>query len=355
MKKKNILVIITGGTFASVEIEDGVRVLGDIVKFCDTLKCVETGLDSNVEMDIVSPLYMFSENITFEDWQVILSCIRDNLKIKKYDGVLITHGSDTLAYTANMIAISTQGCNIPIILIASSQPLGYSGCNGLVNFKAALNFVVGTQYKGTYVAYSYDNVDTIIYVGERVLQSQMFVDRYSSFGSNLDFGIIQLDGTFVIGDIELCKTKLQQVDDKPLIDRLPNLYDLNSNILMISPHVGMDFGVFDLKGVDTVIVNPYHSSTYCWLEIKDDKIEQNKSMQILHDKCMKLNIPLIVAPYRDNATKYSNIKNKILRLPNISSEATLVKVLWANSLYNKDSIEWNNFLYTPIACEFLIY
>lgn len=390
MKKRKILVITTGGTIAAVE-KDGVRVLGDMETFCHNL--LDNTHFENVSIDVISPLNTFSENMTIKKWQVLLQCIKQRLSSDKniaisndanevdtksfdkipssdIDGIIITHGSDTMAYTASMLSFATQGLNIPIVLVASSQPIiGCSDSNGNTNFSAAVHFITGTQYSGTFVAYSYNNIDTTVYVGERVLQSQSFVDRYATFGSHCDFGVIDKDGKFDPRDVELCKSKMHKsnklsnnshssnsLDIKsnaqtniPLLYKIPDIASLNSNILIITPHVGMDFSAFSLEHIDTVVINPYHSATYCWLDDSDDKY----SIQTLCKKCEDRNIPIMMSPCRQHAPLYNSSKNNIIRLCNISLEATYSKILWANSVYEIGSQEWLEFLNKPICNEFV--
>ncbi|MDR1138402.1 MAG: asparaginase domain-containing protein [Clostridiales bacterium] len=341
---KNIIVLVTGGTFAAIERPDGVRELGDTQRFGDRLNEIANSIFDNVHIETVSPLFTFSENMTISKWQTILASIRHNAF--KYDGIIVTHGSDTLAYTASMIALSTQGYNIPIVLVASAQPIGHNNCNGIVNFVAALQLIVNTSCKGTFVAYSYDNINTQIYLAERVLQSQSFVDRYASFGSGIDFGYIQQDGALVPQDLQLYDIKRQLSGSTPLLETIVDTTQLDSNILVITPHVGLDYSVFDVSKVDTVIVNPYHSASYCWLEDGN-----TQSLSVLYDKCSQYNIPLILSPCRVDAPRYNSIVNDIIKLCNVSLESTFAKVLWANTLYTVGCKEWIQFVNSEIASE----
>ena len=344
--KKKILVLITGGTIAAVE-KDGVRSLIDEGEFCEKLKKMGD-LTSQAQIDISIPFYTFSENMTIAKWQKILYSIRQSMRTQKYDAIILTHGSDTIALTANLLAFATHGYNIPIVLVASAQPLGHIQSNGEINFRAALNFVVRTNCKGTFVAYSYDNLNTTIYAGERVLQSQPFVDRYFSFASKLDFGVVSKDGDFSCTNLELCADKVQSIDVKPLVEQLDDLGKIGGNVLVVSLHVGLDFSVFDLSRVDAVIVNPYHSSSYCLL---DDG--SNYSISLLCDNCNKYNVPLLLSPCRQNAPMYNTLPRGIVKLCNISSEATFAKILCANSLFDAKSTDWIKFLTQPLCSEFV--
>ena len=91
---KKILFIATGGTIASKKSENGLKpqitpeellsYVPDITKFCS----VET----------VSLLNLDSTNMEPKHWKKMVECIRDNYD--KFDGFVIAHGTDTMAYTA---------------------------------------------------------------------------------------------------------------------------------------------------------------------------------------------------------------------------------------------------------------
>jgi L-asparaginase len=347
MSNKKILVIITGGTFASIE-KDGVRSLDDLGHFSNWLNSETDLLKLSCTMEIACPLYTFSENMTIQKWSAIFKFLKTKLSNESFDGIIFTHGSDTLAYSACMIALITQGLNIPIVFVASAQPVGLPGSNGWTNFKAALNFIANTPFMGTYVAYSDDNIDTNIYVGERIMQSQVFVDRYFSF-AGLDFGTMPKIGKFSPKDFRLGTQKLSLSTASPLIfDQQLDFDKLKSNILLFSPYVGLDFDMFNLDKIDTIIINPYHSATYCSL---GDGSSQ--CVNYLVDKCKGRNIPIILSPCRQNSPMYTKLEHDIIRLPSISSEATYCKVLLANIKYQIGSTQWLEFLKTPIAFEFI--
>lgn len=56
----------------------------------------------------------FDRYITPGHWQMIVRCIREHYN--EYDGFIITHGTDTLAYTAAALSYMIQGSPKPIIL-----------------------------------------------------------------------------------------------------------------------------------------------------------------------------------------------------------------------------------------------
>ena len=70
-----------------------------------------------------------------------------------YSGVILTHGSDTLAYTSALLGMYFRHFDIPLFIIASNKPIGEKGSNGLFNFTSAVGLIKGGKYKGVFTLY----------------------------------------------------------------------------------------------------------------------------------------------------------------------------------------------------------
>ena len=68
---------------------------------------------------ICAPL-IDSSAVTLENWRDWLALLAE--KIPQYDGVLVLHGTDTLAYTANLFALALHGLDKPLVLTGSQWP-----------------------------------------------------------------------------------------------------------------------------------------------------------------------------------------------------------------------------------------
>ena len=117
--KKRILVVATGGTIASVEGEAGsglspalsgeqlVGYVPEIADLCD--------------FDVVQPMNIDSTNMRPRDWLHIRDVIVDNYVA--YDGFVVLHGTDTMAYTSAALSYLIQGSPKPIVLTGSQRPM----------------------------------------------------------------------------------------------------------------------------------------------------------------------------------------------------------------------------------------
>ena len=114
---KRILIIATGGTIASTEDGSGLaptmtgRELAQQVPLLDTL----------CELDFTQPMNIDSTNMRPRDWLRIAGIIRD--AYDAYDGFVILHGTDTMAYTAAALSYLIRGSEKPIVLTGSQQPM----------------------------------------------------------------------------------------------------------------------------------------------------------------------------------------------------------------------------------------
>lgn len=92
---KNILLITTGGTISSIVSKEGLVPSNsqEILK--------EFGLHNlDINLSVLDLMCKDSTNISPKDWVIIAKAIYNNLK--KYDGIVVTHGTDTMAYTTSM-------------------------------------------------------------------------------------------------------------------------------------------------------------------------------------------------------------------------------------------------------------
>lgn len=143
---KKILLISTGGTISSVESEKG---LIPGISADELLKYVDFK-DKSVEIKTQNLFSMDSSNIQPEEWKVIATEVHNALTI--YDGVIVTHGTDTMAYTSSMLSFMLQNLNKPVILTGSQLSITETGTDAIINLKDAINFVL-SEAKGVFVVF----------------------------------------------------------------------------------------------------------------------------------------------------------------------------------------------------------
>lgn len=135
MTSKRILVIHTGGTIGMVRGPDGFAPGAGVVEeeIARLLAGPHAGL--SIELHRLDPL-IDSANATPEDWNRIAAAIEAHHD--RYDGVLITHGTDTLAFCAAALTFALEGLARPVVLTGAMLPLTEPGSDGPRNLSDAL-------------------------------------------------------------------------------------------------------------------------------------------------------------------------------------------------------------------------
>ena len=121
MINKRILLIYTGGTIGMVK--DRLKKTLIPFDFDELLKAIPELKSEDVDLEnisIVKPID--SSNMNTEVWAEIAIIISGNYE--KYDGFVILHGTDTMAFTASALSFMLEGLNKPVILTGSQIPIG---------------------------------------------------------------------------------------------------------------------------------------------------------------------------------------------------------------------------------------
>ena len=121
MEKKKILIIHTGGTIGMVPTENGFApkqgVLLEELKNIRDLSSPDMPVWDLIEFE---PL-LDSINIGYEQWNSIADAIA--LYYDKYDGFVVLHGTDTLAYSASALSFMLEGLDKPVVFTGAQIPL----------------------------------------------------------------------------------------------------------------------------------------------------------------------------------------------------------------------------------------
>jgi len=125
-ENKKILLLTTGGTIASLPGGEGLEPQRSGVMERE-LNQLRTYYDITVQ-DVMC---LDSSNIRPEDWQFIARHIFENRA--GFDGIVVSHGTDTMAYTASALSFMLKGLNKPVILTGSQIPLCETRSDGRDN------------------------------------------------------------------------------------------------------------------------------------------------------------------------------------------------------------------------------
>ncbi|MEM0385302.1 MAG: Glu-tRNA(Gln) amidotransferase subunit GatD [Nitrososphaeria archaeon] len=150
-KSKNLphaVIVSTGGTIASrVDYRTGgVR---PALSASDLLSVVPELADiAKVDAEVLFSIY--SENMTPSHWTVLARKVHDYVS-KGYEGVVVTHGTDTMGYTAAALSFALKHTPIPIVLVGSQRSSDRPSSDASSNLISAMHTSIEAPFSGVYV------------------------------------------------------------------------------------------------------------------------------------------------------------------------------------------------------------
>ncbi len=164
--EKNLLLLGTGGTIASEMSDNGLVPELNSEQLLRFIPDIRT-------LGHISCLQLYnldSTNLTPAHWLGIARAIR--ARYRDYDGFVISHGTDTMAYTAAALSYLVQGSPKPIVLTGAQKPIGFETTDSKQNLRDA--FTVAASNLGGV---------TVVFNGKIVLGTRARKVRSKSFAA----------------------------------------------------------------------------------------------------------------------------------------------------------------------------
>ncbi|MFA6461694.1 MAG: Glu-tRNA(Gln) amidotransferase subunit GatD [Candidatus Woesearchaeota archaeon] len=142
---KTITILHCGGTIASkVDYETGaVKPTFSPEELLELFP--ELGEIANIKSRLVAN--MLSENMRFAHYNLIAKEVEKTLK-EGSDGIIVTHGTDTLHYTAAALTFALEGLQHPVLLVGSQRSSDRGSSDAFMNLKCATQFLIHSDFKG---------------------------------------------------------------------------------------------------------------------------------------------------------------------------------------------------------------
>ena len=248
-----IALITTGGTIGSA-VTDGVTNVSEAADI-ELKKALLSATEGRDDIVIRPAADILSENMTPDVFRLIAGAIRTALNENKYEGIIVTHGTDTLTFSANALALMFSDTPIPIVLLSANAPLA-SGGNGRENLAAALT-LIRERLCGVFVVYANEKDSVSVHLGARLVESDEMTGYVRSIG-NVAFGRV-LEGRFVYNDAP--------TNPLPLFLKSPGrasgFTDISTDIVTIHSRSMLDFDMYlsPSKPPRACVVKTYHSGT----------------------------------------------------------------------------------------------
>ena len=130
VEKKHILLITTGGTIASVPGGEGLE-----PRRSDVMERELNQLRTYYQISVQDLMCLDSSNIQPEEWVIIARAIFEARGT--CDGIVVSHGTDTMAYTASMVTFMLENIDLPVVFTGSQLPLADFLSDGPDNLRTA--------------------------------------------------------------------------------------------------------------------------------------------------------------------------------------------------------------------------
>lgn len=144
---KKLLLIATGGTIASRPGEEG---LTPEMTSEELLSCIPE-VRALCEIDTVQPFNLDSTNMRPQNWVELVKIIRE--KYADYDGFVITHGTDTMAYAAATLYYLIQNSPKPVVLTGSQVSIHARDTDARENLRSAIIYAADPDACGIHLVF----------------------------------------------------------------------------------------------------------------------------------------------------------------------------------------------------------
>lgn len=324
---KNILVVFTGGTICTT-IHGGMMSTDPTATaaLIELYHASTSPCKGEVKLVPGKCFNILSENMTVDHWNRLIDYFQQILlEGGQYQGIIIAHGTDTLAYSAALFSQLLKGIDIPVLFVSSNHPIldgeGHPNpkANGCENFRAAVECIHQGLLPGVYATYQNpEDGKTYLHKGAHLIQCAIYDENFYSRDMqelpDVPTGTAPKPTTLLI----------QAMGDARLVDC----------ILKINPYVGLNYEMLDPTKARAVLHGTYHSGTAC---VETDR--ERNSILYLSKKCEKAHVPFYYAPAMtdEEATVYASVPkiqaHKSIRFHyGMTEELLYAKLLLAYSL-----------------------
>jgi glutamyl-tRNA(Gln) amidotransferase subunit D len=163
-----VALISTGGTIASkIDYRTGGV---HAALSADELYASVPELADHATIDPEVLMSEYSENLRPEHWTLIAEKVAEKIKTNKYRGIVVSHGTDTMHYTAAALSFALQKLPVPVVLVGAQRSSDRPSSDAALNLLGATIFAAESKYPGVFVAMHGGTSDDIIacHVGTRV-------------------------------------------------------------------------------------------------------------------------------------------------------------------------------------------
>ncbi|MCS7027374.1 MAG: asparaginase [Bacteroidia bacterium] len=176
--KSKVLIIYTGGTIGMIKNSDGTLVPYDLNTILSQIPELQR-LDCELDFCVACAPALDSSNIQPEHWATFAQIIQN--RFSEFDGFVILHGTDTMAYTASALSFMLEDLTKPVILTGSQLPMN------ILRTDARENFITAVELASAYKKGMPNISEVCIYFGNTLLRGnrarKLHTEKFNAFES----------------------------------------------------------------------------------------------------------------------------------------------------------------------------
>lgn len=328
---KHILMISTGGTIASNSTKKGL----DPQLSSEELLNYVPNISDICEVDTLELCNIDSTNMSPDIWIDLVKTIRENYD--NYDGFVITHGTDTMAYTAAALSYLIQHSPKPIVITGAQRPIHMDITDSKTNLYDSFLYASSDIASGV----------QIVFNGKVILGTRARKTHTKSYQA---FSSINYPYLAVVQDEHIFQYIHQDYKSKPIFYEKLNT---RVGLLKLIPSMGDDVFAYMLEKYDAVVIESYGVGgipthpKYKYFDIIQDGMNKGKTI------VMTTQVP----NEGSDLTVYkvgNALKNKVrvIEAYDMIVEAVVCKLMWILGQTSKPD-EIRALFYTTIAYDIM--
>jgi len=335
-----ISIISTGGTIAS-RVDYRTGAVFPALSAHDLYTAVPELADlANVETEIL--FSVFSENLTPKHWSELSKAVYERCTRRDLRGVVVAHGTDTMAYTASALSFALQDLPIPVILVGSQRSSDRPSSDAASNLIGATIAAISAPFAEVGIAMHENVSDESIAVHRGVRARKCHTSRRDAFRS---IGTTPL-GRVKSKEIEML-TQKYRLRDSSRSPTLKNMFD--ERVALLKSHPGLDAKLVEhavesgFRGIILEGTGLGHVSSSLFDSLR--RAKEKNVLVAMTSQCIWGRVRMTVYE-----TGIDLLSIGVIPLEDMLAETALVKMMWALG-QTEDTIEARKLMVTNIAGE----
>lgn len=323
----------TGGTIASTQTEYGLApglTPADILSYIPAVRQV-------CEVDTIQVCNLDSTNVTPEHWRLLARSVEENYEA--YDGFVICHGTDTLAYTAAALSYMIRNSAKPIVITGAQKPIQMDVTDARTNLLDSFIYAADHESQNVNIVF-----DGKVIAGTRAKKER--AKSYDAFSSiNFPYLAVIQEGMIV-----------RYIKEPPCAEPVGFSYDMKDSVYVLKLIPGMHASIlpylfahydciviesFGVGGIPNTLVQEFYQEMKEW---------EGKGKYVV--------MTTQVANEGSNMTVYEVGKRvkqdfKLLEAYDMTLEAVITKMMWLMGKGRADYERMKEDFYTEINHDIL--